>query len=64
MAVQVTKLLGLRTGTATLGQDRQLRSVCPYCGLTALPAEPSDVLRQDSVSDNAECDEYGERADR
>ena len=35
--------------------------ICPYCGVTALPAELSHVLDTDFVCDNADCDAYGER---
>jgi hypothetical protein len=34
--------------------------ICPYCGVTALPAELSHVLDTDFVCDNADCDAYGE----
>jgi hypothetical protein len=35
--------------------------ICPYCGVTALPAELSHVLDTDFVCDNADCDSLGER---
>jgi hypothetical protein len=35
--------------------------ICPYCGVTALPAELSHVLDTEFVCDNADCDAYGER---
>ncbi len=34
--------------------------ICPYCGVTALPAELSNVVDSGFVCDNAECDAYGE----
>ena len=35
--------------------------ICPYCRVTALPAELSHVLDTDFVCDNADC--YGQRID-
>lgn len=35
--------------------------ICPYCGVTALPAELSNVLDPGFVCDNADCDAFGER---
>lgn len=35
--------------------------ICPYCGVTTLPAELSNVLDTDFVCDNADCEAYGER---
>jgi hypothetical protein len=35
--------------------------ICPYCGVTALAAEPSNVLDTSFVCDNADCDAFGER---
>jgi len=43
--------------------DEGRAPICPYCGVTALPAELSHVLDTDFVCDNAECDAYGERID-
>ena len=37
--------------------------ICPYCGVTTLPAELSHVLDTDFVCDNADCEAYGERID-
>jgi hypothetical protein len=37
--------------------------ICPYCGVTTLPAELSHVLDSDFVCDNADCEAYGERID-
>lgn len=34
--------------------------ICPWCGVTALPASPSHVLDPDFVCDNPDCDAYGE----
>jgi hypothetical protein len=41
--------------------DEGRAPICPYCGVTALPAELSNVLDTDFVCDNADCDAYGER---
>ncbi len=43
--------------------DEGRAPICPYCGVTALPAELSHVLDTDFVCDNADCDAYGERVD-
>jgi hypothetical protein len=40
--------------------DEGRAPICPYCGVTALPAELSHVLDTDFVCDNADCDAYGE----
>lgn len=37
--------------------------ICPYCGVTTLPAELSHVLDTDFVCDNADCEAFGERID-
>ena len=34
--------------------------ICPSCGVTALPAEPSNVIDSGFVCENADCDGYGE----
>ena len=34
--------------------------ICPHCGVTALPADFSNVIDSDFVCDNADCDAYGE----
>lgn len=33
--------------------------ICPSCGVTALPAETSNVLDSDFVCENADCDAFG-----
>jgi hypothetical protein len=43
--------------------DEGRAPICPYCGVTALPAELSHVLDTDFVCDNADCDAYGDRID-
>lgn len=37
--------------------------ICPYCGVTALPAELSNVIDSDFVCDNADCEAFGERVE-
>ena len=37
--------------------------ICPYCGVTALPAELSHVIDTEFICDNADCDAYGERVE-
>ena len=34
--------------------------ICPSCGVTALPASPSNVIDTGFVCDNADCEAYGE----
>lgn len=34
--------------------------ICPFCGVTALPAELSNVIDSGFVCDNAGCDAFGE----
>jgi hypothetical protein len=34
--------------------------ICPYCGVTALPAQRSNVIDTDFACDNEGCDAYGE----
>ena len=44
--------------------DEEKRApICPYCGVTALPAETSNVIDSDFVCDNDECDAYGDPVD-
>lgn len=34
--------------------------ICPSCGVTALPAETSNVIDGGFVCENPDCDAYGE----
>lgn len=34
--------------------------ICPACGVTALPAETSNVIDAAFVCENPDCDAYGE----
>lgn len=44
--------------------DEGRAPICPYCGVTALPAELSNVLDTDFVCDNADCEAYGDTIER
>ena len=37
--------------------------ICPHCGVTALPAELSNVIDSAFVCENAGCDGFGERVE-
>jgi hypothetical protein len=39
--------------------DDERAPICPSCGVTALPAEPSNVIDGDFVSENPDCDAFG-----
>lgn len=34
--------------------------ICPACGVTALPAEASNIIDSAFVCENADCDGFGE----
>jgi hypothetical protein len=34
--------------------------ICPYCGVTALPGEPSNVIDTRFVCENPDCDAFGD----
>jgi hypothetical protein len=34
--------------------------ICPYCGVTSLPGDTSNVIDVRFVCDNAECEGFGE----
>ncbi len=40
------------------GVDRA--PICPFCGVTALPAHRSNVIDSHFVCDNEECEAYGD----
>lgn len=42
------------------GDDEGRAPICPFCGVTALPAETANVLDTAFVCDNADCDAFGE----
>lgn len=45
--------------------DRDGRApICPYCGVTTLPAEPAHVVDPAFACANEGCDAYGERIGR
>jgi hypothetical protein len=35
--------------------------ICPFCGVTALPADPANVIDSDFVCENPDCEAFGER---
>jgi hypothetical protein len=41
-------------------EDENRAPICPFCGVTALPAELSHVIDSGFVCDNTDCDAYGE----
>ena len=43
------------------GEEEGRAPICPYCGVTTLPAELSNVLDTDFICDNADCEAYGDR---
>jgi hypothetical protein len=34
--------------------------ICPFCGVTALPHDPSNVIDSVFVCENFDCDAYGD----
>ena len=34
--------------------------ICPHCGVTALPADPSNVIDTRFVCENPDCDGFGD----
>ena len=49
------------TGWDEADPDEGRAPICPYCGVTTLPAELSHVIDTHFVCDNADCEAYGER---
>lgn len=46
---------------AAVGEDDDGRApICPACGVTALPADPSVVIDTRFVCENPDCDAFGE----
>jgi hypothetical protein len=41
--------------------DDDRAPICPYCGVTTLPADPSNVIDTRFVCENPDCDAFGER---
>jgi hypothetical protein len=35
--------------------------ICPYCGVTALPVDPSHVIDVGFVCENPDCEAFGDR---
>ena len=40
--------------------DEGRAPICPSCGVTTLPAEPSNVIDSGFICENADCDAFGE----
>ena len=40
--------------------DEGRAPICPYCGVTALPADPSHVIDVGFVCENPDCEAFGE----
>jgi hypothetical protein len=40
--------------------DVERAPICPFCGVTALPAESSNVIDSRFVCENADCEAFGE----
>ena len=34
--------------------------ICPFCGVTALPADPANVIDTAFVCENADCEAFGQ----
>ena len=34
--------------------------ICPYCGVTALPADPSNVIDTRFMCENPDCEAFGD----
>ena len=43
------------------GQDDDRAPICPYCGVTTMPADPSNVIDTRFECENPDCDAFGER---
>ncbi|HEY2565385.1 MAG TPA: hypothetical protein VGI44_16870 [Acidimicrobiales bacterium] len=41
-------------------RDEDRAPICPYCGVTMLPADPSTVIDTRFVCENPGCDAFGE----
>jgi len=40
--------------------DVERAPICPFCGVTALPRDPSNVIDSVFVCENPDCDAYGD----
>jgi hypothetical protein len=40
--------------------DIERAPICPFCGVTALPAETSNVIDSGFVCENPDCDAFGD----
>jgi hypothetical protein len=58
-APEETALVGGMTDGHDSHDDRA--PICPYCGVTALPADTSNVIDTEFVCENPDCEAYGDR---
>jgi len=42
------------------GPDVDRAPICPFCGVTALPADPSHVVDTRFVCENPDCEAFGD----
>jgi hypothetical protein len=40
--------------------DEQRAPICPYCGVTALPADTANVVDTRFMCENPDCEAFGE----
>lgn len=48
-------------GELGIGSGVNRAPICGFCGVTALPADPSNVIDTTFVCDNEDCDAYRDR---
>jgi hypothetical protein len=51
------------TDGETSGDDHDAEGrapICPYCGVTALPADPAHVIDTRFICENPDCDAFGD----
>jgi hypothetical protein len=41
-------------------EDEDRAPICPYCGVTALPADPSNVIDTRFMCENPDCEAFGD----
>jgi hypothetical protein len=41
-------------------RDEARAPICPSCGVTALPADPSNVIDTTFVCENPDCEAFGD----
>ena len=48
-------------GVGSGDADEGRAPICPSCGVTALPADPANVIDTAFVCENPDCEAFGER---